>query len=398
LDSAAVKGLFRRHFGFTPAGVVRVPGSVVILGDHAEENEGLTLSAAVSRHLFLAYSARTDGQIELVSSAFPDSHRFWISRLIHSPTAAWADIVKGMLVQLRSRGVHFNGFNAAIHSLIPVGIGLGSSAALGIATALAIRQLFPYSLTEHGAGVPPPRNRRGNLSPLRITEKMSLARICRTAELEYAGVTSSFTSPVSSLFSRAHHLTTIDHRFGTIGHAPLIGETPVLCDSGIRSPPGHSDDSDLLEHCQLAARALRARSLRSVDPASLRTRKASLNHREFECAYHVVGEIQRVVFAERALREDDHHQFGQYLLQSHASSRDYFRNSSPDLDTLVALARQHSGCLGARLTGRGFGGATVSIVAYHQVENFTRNLARQYESATGRAIHPLVCPIVDGAG
>jgi galactokinase len=397
LDPVAVKGLFRRHFGFTPAGVVRVPGSVGVLGDHTEENGGLTLSVAVSCYLFLAYSGRTDGQIELVSSAFPDAHRFWISRLVHSSAAPWADVVKGTLAQLRRRGVHFNGFNAAIHSSIPTGIGMGSSAALEIATALTVRQLFPFSLTERGAGVPPPRDRRGRLPPLPMVEKMFLARTCQAAELEFMGATSSLTGPISSLFGRAYHLTAIDHRFETVGHAPLIGETLVLCDSGVRPRPGGSDDSDRHEHCQLAARALRARSLRSVDPASLKARRADLNLREFECAYHVVGEIQRVVFAERALREDDHRQFGQYLFQSHDSSRDFLRNSCFELDLLVKLARGHAGCLGARLTGPGLGGATVNVVAYHQAEEFAQAIARQFEAHTGAKIRPSICQIVDGA-
>lgn len=398
MDSAAVKSVFRTHFGFTPTKVVRVPGSVQLLGDQADQNEGLTLSAAVNSFLSLAFSSRSDGQIELVSSTIPDAHRFWISRLIHDSAAPWADYVKGVLVQLRRRGVHFNGFNAAIHSTIPSDIGMGGSTALGIATALALRQLFPYSLTELGAGVPPPRDRRGRLPPLSAREKLFLARICRNAEIEFAGVTSGLTAPLSALFSRAHHLTTIDHRFDNVGYVPLIGETLAVCDSEVRPRSGRDSSSEISEHCQLAARALGAGSLRSADSAVLKARRANLNHREFECAYHVLGEIQRVVFAERALREDDHRQFGQYLFQSHDSSRAYFRNSCAELDLLVKLARAHDGCLGARLTGRGFGGATINVVAYHRVLDFTRLIAAQYEARTGRKIQPLVCEIVDGAG
>ncbi len=398
MDIPAARSVFRRHFGFTPAHVVRAPGRLEVLGSHADYNEGLALSAAVNRYLFVAFSPRTDGRIELVSSAFPDPHRFWISKLVHSPAAPWADYVKGMLAQLRKRGVHFSGFSAAIHSTIPPGLGLGSSSALCVATALAIRQLFPYSLTELGAGVPPPRDRRGRLPPLPAREKMFLARLCQAAEIEFAGVNCDLPGPLSSLFGKAYHLMNIDCRFQTLDYLPLIGEVLVVCDSGIRRDLRAGEDESVQEQSELAARALRARSLRSVDPAFLKANRANLNHREYECAYHVVGEIQRMVFAERALREDDHRQLGQYLFQSHDSSRDVFKNSCPELDLLVKLARAHQGCLGARLTGVGFGGATVNLVAHHRAEDFIQTLSGQYEDRTGRKTKPMVCQIVDGAG
>jgi galactokinase len=110
-----------------------------------------------------------------------------------------------------------------------------------------------------------------------------------------------------------------------------------------------------------------------------------------------VSEIARVVAGDRALREDDHRQFGQYMFQSHASSRDYLKNSCPELDILVELARKHTGCLGARLTGGGFGGATINLVAYHQAENFMEHMARGYEAQTGHKITPTVCQVVEGA-
>jgi galactokinase len=104
-----------------------------------------------------------------------------------------------------------------------------------------------------------------------------------------------------------------------------------------------------------------------------------------------------VVAAERALRADDHRQFGEYLFQSHESSRDFLKNSTPELDVLVDLARQHPGCLGARLTGGGFGGATINLVAHHEAESFSAHLSSAYEKRTGHQTSPFVCQIVDGA-
>src|SRR5207247_6014248 len=106
---------------------------------------------------------------------------------------------------------------------------------------------------------------------------------------------------------------------------------------------------------------------------------------------------QRVVAGERALRGEDHGQFGQYMFQSHESSRDLLKNSTAELDLLVEIARGHSACLGARLTGGGFGGATINLVAHHQAESFMTHMAEGYRKQTGREMKPLLCQIVDGA-
>src|SRR5207249_10541899 len=159
-----------------------------------------------------------------------------------------------------------------------------------------------------------------------------------------------------------------------------------------------SEYDALRDYCVSSAGKLGAKSLRSVELKMLEANKSKLTPREYECTRHVVGEIQRVVFGERALREDDHRQFGQYMFQSHESSRAWLKNSTPELDVLVELARAHPGCLGARLTGGGFGGATISLVQYHQAESFMNHLARRYQERTGQNLQPVLCQIVDGAG
>ena len=392
-----VQTLFKKHFSYTPPHVVKAPGRLEVLGNHTDYNDGLVMSVAVDKYIYIASGPRTDGKIELVSSAFPEPEIFWMSDIKSNPAARWADYVKGVLAQLRKRGVPFSGFNAAIHGTIPLGAGMSSSAALEVATALTVRRLHPFSLTETGATLPPKRNEKGELPPLPLIERMHYARLCRAAENEFVGVPCGILDQVSSLFGKAWNVMNIDCRFLTVETAPIIGEAMIVCDSGVKHALVGGEYAELRQNCESAAQKLHAKSLRTVEMKHLQTGKSFLTPREYECAHHVVSEIARVVAAERALRDDDHRQFGQFMLQSHESSRDSLKNSTAELDTLVELARKHPGCLGARLTGGGFGGATINLVAYHQAEDFMEHMAREYEARTGHKIKPTVCQVVDGA-
>jgi galactokinase len=302
-----------------------------------------------------------------------------------------------VLDQLSKRGVHFSGFSAAIDGDIPMGAGMSSSAALEVATALTVRQLYPYRLTHQGAGQPPVKDGRGQLPPLPEEEKMHLAKLCQAAENQFVGVQSGLLDQISSLFGRAASVMSIDFRFLTVNHAPMTGEAIIVCNSGVKHSLVGGEYNELRQYCEAAARKLGAKSLRSVELSDLKAARTKLATREYECALHVVSEIARVAAAERALADDDHRQFGQYMFASHESSRDLFKNSTEELDLLVALARQHPGCLGARLTGGGFGGATINLVNYHSAETFIEHMSREYEVRTGIALEPLVCQIVDGA-
>jgi len=393
-----VTQLFRKHFSIPPVHVVQAPGRLELLGNHTDYNEGLVLALAVDKHIQMAVSPRTDGRIELISSAFAAPEKFPAHVLEKNPDAPWADYVKGVLDQLRKRQVHFTGFNAAIHGTIPLGAGLSSSAALEVATALAVRALHPYSLTPAGSTLPPRRDRRGVLPPLTAVEKLEIAKVGQGAESQFVGVHCGLLDQLSSLFGKAFHAIEIDCQSLAIERVPMIGEVAiVVCNTGAKHELVAGEYNLRRRHCESAARALGVKSLRAIDPARLAANRSHLDARDYDCAWHIAGENQRVVFGARALREGDFVQFGQYLFQSHESSRDFFKNSSAELDILVELAHAHPACLGARLTGGGFGGATLNLVERPQVEPFRAALRAGYEQRTGRRIEPMVCEVVDGA-
>ena len=394
-----VATLFKRHFGHKPPHVVHAPGRLELLGNHTDYNQGLVMAIAVDKLIHIAAASRTDGRVKLVAAAFPEAEEFSVSDLRKNPRAPWADYVKGVIEQLRRRGARVGGFNAAIDGMIPMGAGMSSSAALEVATALMIRRLYPYALRDGALAEPPRPDERGELPPLGAKEKMDLAKLCQAAENEFVGVKCGLLDQASSLFGRAHHAIELDFKFLTVEYAPMFGDIAIVtCNSGAKHQLVGGEYNELRALCESAAKKLGAKFLRSVAPEDLAAQKAKLTEREYQCAYHIVGEIQRVVHGARALRDGDFVQFGQFMFQSHESSRDFFKNSTRELDLLVALAREHPACLGARLTGGGFGGATINLVRRDGLDSFSAAMSRQYQQRSGIELSPLVCQIANGAG
>jgi galactokinase len=389
---------FKKLYGHAPVHMVRAPGRLELLGNHTDYNQGLVLALAVDRFVYLASASRADGRIEVSSTAFPERERFSTSQLEKNPAAPWVDYVKGVLTELRKRGVPFTGFNAVLHGTVPMGAGMSSSAAIEVATALSVRKLRPYSLSVTGLATPPQPDDEGQLPPLTTQEKVEIAKVCQAAENNFVGVRSGLLDQISSLFGKAYHAIEIDFQSLAVEPVPMVGEIAIaVCNTGVKHALVGGEYNALRAHCEAAARALGVKTLRSVDQKMLSANRHKLAERDYQCALHIVGEIQRVVHGARALRDGDFEQFGQYMFQSHESSRENFQNSTPELDALVELARAHPACLGARLTGGGFGGATINLVRRDGAEDFMRTVAKQYEQRTGRATEPMVCQIVDGA-
>lgn len=392
-----VKTVFKRAFGYTPPRVIDVPGFVELLGNGDEFNKSMLLTLAVDHYCHLAASPRNDGRVEVFSSRYPEQkEKFWISDFKSNPESPWTDPIKGVLQQLRKRGVHFGGFTAAFHASFPPGMDMGHDAGLAVATALLVRALYPYRLTEMGSARPPQLDRNGELPALAGKERLYVARLCKVAG-EFGGRSANVIGPLTMLLGREFHAIQVDMLHATTEALPLVGEfCVVLCDAGAsEQPPG--DITEQRTQCENAALKLRAKSLRSIEPKYLSHHKKLLTEREHQCAYHVVGENTRVAFTDRALREDDLGQLGFYLYQSHESARDFYRTTTPDQDLLVELAREQPVCLGARATGRHFGSTTVNLVSWSHTDAFMKQMREQFQAKTGRALAVIRCKVVDGA-
>ncbi len=371
-QTAVARDLYKRHFGTVPTHMVHAPAPGELLGASAALTDSLCLCAALDRFVYIASAPRSDGKIELVSSTFPTTERFPVDRVEKNPTAPWSHLPKSVLSEFRRRNLHFSGFSAAIVDEIPAGAGLGRFAALQVATALTLRKLWPFSLTPGGIGTAPERGSRGELPSMAPVEKIALARLCQDAQKNFLGVESSLADPLACLFARAWHLSAIDLRFTTIEVLPLIGCVFVLC-----SLPVPSRAAVLKrEACDAAARKLGVKSLRALERSDLPGLREKLSDPEWQLVVHIVGEMARVVAAERALGTADVTQFGAFLLQSNKSLA-ALESTPSELGAIVDVASKHRACLGARIVG----GSVLCLVPHHEAANFVEHLRQNQPAA-----------------
>ncbi len=318
------------------------PGRAELLGNHTDYNEGLVLAIAVDRGVTLTGTVRGDDAIFLAAPDMGEACEGSVSKLAPEKEKTWANYLLGVMAQFQKRGLAFGGVDLRIESDLPPGAGLSSSAALETATAFFLKHAF-----HHAA-----------LTPL------ELAKIGQGAEHEYVGVKCGLLDQIASIFSKAGQATVIDCRTFEVRNAPLTaGVSFVIANSGVKHALVAGEYNERREACEEAARTLGIRALRDIDPAGLEKRAGELSPAALKRARHVVGENDRVAQATRLLEAGDMKAFGQLMFASHESSIVNFENSCPELDALVAAAKGVEGCYGARLSGGGFGGATINLVA-----------------------------------
>ncbi|MBO0695569.1 MAG: galactokinase, partial [Verrucomicrobia bacterium] len=286
----------------------------------------------------------------------------------------WANYILGVADELRKLHVPVRGFTAYVSGDLPIGAGLSSSAAVELAAALFLLKLFP-----------------ARLAPL------EMAKACQRAEHRYVGVQSGLLDQVISLFGRADHAVFFDCRSEEIRCVPFPAELSlIIAQSGKKRELAQGEYNLRVEETRAAARAFGARALRNVSSAEL-DRRSDLSALLRRRASHVIGENERVWRALKFLEASDGIGFGKLMNESHESSRQNFENSTPELDLLVSIAQDLSGVLGARLTGAGFGGATVTLCERSRAQQVAAELSRHYTEATGIPASVFVSRLADGA-
>ena len=346
------------------------PGRVELLGNHTDYNRGVVLAAAIDRGLTVAGISRTDDAIILTSVGMRDQIQVSLRDLEPQGAGHWANYPLGVVQEFVRAGFEIRGFVAEISGDLSAGAGLGSSAALEVATAGLLMKL-------HELQVAP----------------MEVAKLCQHAENEFAGVRSGLLDQAATVFGRAGEVVYLDCQKEEIRTLPFpVDCALVIADSGSKHALHQSLYNTRREECAAAADALGVESLREVTPEHLELGGGSLDPVLHRRATHIVGENDRVWRALEALEAGEAEALGALMNASHESSRINFENSTPELDHLVTQARALSGVFGARLSGGGFGGATVSLVRANQAEEIAGKLR-----ASDQAPAAFVCGLADGA-
>lgn len=374
--------LFAKQFGGAPQAVCQAPGRVEILGNHTDYNGGHVLTVAIDRTIVIAGSRNESGNANIYSNVIGAAAEFPVASLQHDDASPWADYVKGVADQAQKLGAAIGGFNAVICGDLPIGAGVSSSAALETSTALLLKALFPYEI-----------------------EPMALAQLCRRAENEFVGMPCGLLDQFTSTFGKENAMLWLD--CDTLEHEAFVMPTPapkiVLCHSGVKHKLVEGEYKSRREQCEEAARILgektgkTPRFLRDITYEEFLRYKADLKPVVQRRAQHIMEENRRVLAGVEALKNGDLVKLGQCIFESHASSRDLFENTCPELDVLIEEAKTVPGCYGAKMTGGGFGGATVNLIEADKIDSFTSTIKARYKERTGMSCDPMICEAASGA-
>jgi galactokinase len=348
------------------------PGRVEILGNHTDYNGGVVLSAALHLGITATGEKLPDGLVELTSGDVGSVEKFDRTGGLQR-TGKWTDYPLGVAEMLSRVGAEAGGFAVRYDSTLPTGAGLSSSAALEVATAALLMKLYPFSLS-----------------------RMDVAKLCRRAENEFVGVNCGLLDQASSVFGLKDHLVFLDCRAESVKNIPLPSHFGLLIvNSGVKHALVGGEYNERREQCFEAARRMGVEALRDVTMAQLEA--AEMPDLAKRRARHVVGENERVFQAIEALNSGDGELLGTLMTASHRSSMVNFENSTPELDLLVDLAIKQKGCLGARLSGGGFGGAIVALVEMQDADSVLFEVKKAYEAQTHHEATGYLCRAGDGA-
>ncbi len=366
--------------------LITAPGRVNLLGEHVDYNDGIVLPAAIDRCMRLAADQRSDRLVTLHACDLNQSATFSLDQLearvdIHGqPLHNWVLYPASIAWVLEEHGIRVQGIEASFTSNIPMGSGLSSSAAIEIGFAVLWQAIGGWEL-----------------------DRMTLAKLAQEAENRYVGVNCGLMDQFAVANGIENHALYFDTRTLAWHPVPLpAGTVIIIADSKMRRSLGNSAYNERRASCEEAVHILRAkiphaRALRDVSVEDFKKYGSLLPPEVHKRAQHIVEEIDRVNQAAVDLAAGNAAAFGQLMFAGHASLRDLYEVSIPELDTLVEIAATLPGCLGARLSGAGFGGCTVNLVREDCAAEFIAGLIDGYAKACGKQAEVYLCRASQGA-
>jgi galactokinase len=371
---------FRQRFHAQPQ-IFRAPGRTNLIGEHTDYNGGFVLPAAIDFCCWVAISPRDDRKLAIYSENLDALSVADLGSGPLEPTHSWSDYPLGVAAELQRLGHTIRGANLYVRGRVPIGAGLSSSAALEVSTGLALLQNSAVTL-----------------------DRVQLALLCQRAENNFAGARCGIMDQFISCFGRSNGALFLDCRslqFEVVS----LPETwsIVLCNTNVKHAIAESGYNARRAECEQAIILLREslpniQALRDVSLPQLEQLRAKLPDVLYRRCRHIVTENLRVQQTEQALASGDLPALKPILLASHESLRDDYEVSCRELDIMVDLALAHPAVHGARMTGGGFGGCTVNLVAREEVKSFQSYIESKYARATGLAPDTYITSASDGAG
>ena len=351
----------------SPIRVFYAPGRVNLIGDHTDYCGGLVFPCAIDSGTTLLIRKRSDSKVKLASMNFELMASLEANELNQKYGDNWINYVLGVIDQFRQRGIETTGFECLYSGNIPNGGGLSSSASLEIVTAFALNQLFDANFSD-----------------------IDLVKMALAAENDFVGVNCGIMDQYAIAMAKKEHAMMLDCNTLDCQQVPLKlnGYKIVIVNSNQRRDLVDSKYNERFEECQQATRdmqkQLNIQQLAEVTPQQL---EANLQHFSSKNvanrAKHVISEHHRVRRAVTALSNNELEAFGQLMNESHQSMSQHFQASTEIIDKLIELSLASDGVIGARMTGGGFGGCTVNLVAESQVDHFIETVGKRYTEICG---------------
>jgi galactokinase len=378
-DPVVFRSMHLARYQAEPA-IFAAPGRVNLIGEHTDYAEGFVMPAAINFATLAGISPRTDGKIAIYSENYGEEKAFEAASLPAKGSKHWSDYPMGVVSILAGEGRKIPGFSLSIWSDVPLASGLSSSAAIEVATALAVCSLV-------GATYPGP----------------VLARLCQRAENEFVGANCGIMDQFISANGKENHAMLLDCRDLSIQLAPIPANVAlVIANTMVKHSVAGGDYPTRRAESEAACAVINSHRghvpfLRDATLEDLDKWGNEMAPKSLLRARHVISENLRTVAAAKALLKGDMKELGRLMAEAHRSYSKDFEGSCAEADTMVELANELPGVIGARLTGGGFGGCTINLVEQSQAAAFADELGRRYAAKTGIKPEIHICHASGGA-
>lgn len=375
-----VEKYFFDQYNLQPAVIVRSPGRVNIIGEHADYNNGFVLPAAIDKAAYLAVSLRDDNEIHLTAIDLNETFSTTVEELKPIGNISWPNYILGAAAQFLKRNISLPGFNAVLTSDIPIGAGLSSSAAVECATVFALNHLLQTNI-----------------------ERVEMVTMAQKAEHEYAGVKCGIMDQFASMMGKANQVIKLDCRSLEFEYVPfkLDGIKIVLLNTNVKHSLASSEYNTRRLECMQAVEMIQAYhpevfSLRDATVEMLNQYVLPFNNVVYQRSRFVVDEMERLNQACQFLQEDNIIALGDCMFKTHDGLSSQYEVSCKELDYLVDFVRSRKEVIGARMMGGGFGGCTINLVQYDKIDTLINSIKPAYEEAMGLPLNYYIATIQNG--